>query len=390
MTTPVVAIEADPLLEGLDVYVVGGAVRDALLGLPYGDRDWVVVGSTPQAMLSRGFLPVGEDFPVFLHPTTQEEYALARTERKSGRGYRGFTFYAGAEVTLEEDLARRDLTINAMAQAPDGTLFDPYGGQQDLAKRRLRHVGEAFGEDPVRILRLARFAARFTDFSVASETLTLCRQMVQDGEVDHLVPERVWQELSRGLRSEVPSRMFDVLNECGALSIVMPGFVYDEKLGALIDEVRRVLVPNLPSLYALAMSETPDSDTLSKHLRTPTECQQWASLLPTVLERMRDVPALPPWDGQDLEAMYGLIERADGLRRPDRLLDLLTLACWLQGRSPQPWISALEAARGVDAGAVAANLRGARGPEIASAVRQARLAAVSELMTTVARGKAAQ
>src|SRR5690625_1034641 len=179
----------DDVTHGLKVYMVGGAVRDCLLGIGTGDRDWVVVGASPQQMLSRGFEPVGADFPVFLHPHSKEEYALARTERKSGRGYKGFTFYAGTDVTLEDDLARRDLTVNAMAQKPDGTLVDPFGGRNDLKARCLRHVGPAFVEDPVRVLRLARFAARFTDFTVAPETMALCRQMVQDGEVDHLVPE---------------------------------------------------------------------------------------------------------------------------------------------------------------------------------------------------------
>jgi tRNA nucleotidyltransferase (CCA-adding enzyme) len=206
----------------MQVFEVGGAVRDALLGLPVGDRDWVVVGATPQQMLDAGYQPVGRDFPVFLHPETQQEYALARTERKSGRGYHGFVFHAAPEVTLEQDLARRDLTVNAIARAPDGTLVDPYGGQRDLAARVLRHVSPAFAEDPVRLLRLARFAARFVDFTVAPETMALLRQLVEHGEVDALVAERVWQELSRGLMAERPSRMLAVLRECGALARLLP------------------------------------------------------------------------------------------------------------------------------------------------------------------------
>ncbi|MCX7960925.1 MAG: multifunctional CCA tRNA nucleotidyl transferase/2'3'-cyclic phosphodiesterase/2'nucleotidase/phosphatase, partial [Burkholderiales bacterium] len=182
----------------MKAYVVGGAVRDELLGLPVADRDWVVVGATPEQMTAAGFRPVGRDFPVFLHPVTGEEYALARTERKSGRGYRGFTVYCAPEVTLEEDLARRDLTINAMARDEDGRLIDPFGGARDIAAGVLRHVSEAFAEDPVRILRVARFAARY-GFRVADETMALMRRMVEAGEVDHLVPERVWQELARGL-----------------------------------------------------------------------------------------------------------------------------------------------------------------------------------------------
>ncbi|GHD71382.1 multifunctional CCA tRNA nucleotidyl transferase/2'3'-cyclic phosphodiesterase/2'nucleotidase/phosphatase [Vogesella fluminis] len=202
-------------------YIVGGAVRDRLLGLPVADRDWVVVGATPEMMQARGFRPVGKDFPVFLHPQTQEEYALARTERKSGRGYHGFVFHTSPEVTLEEDLIRRDLTINAIAEDEHGQLTDPYGGQADLQARLLRHVSPAFAEDPVRILRLARFAARF-DFAVAEETMQLMRDMVAVGEADALVAERVWQELAKGLMTARPSRMFTVLRDCGALARLLP------------------------------------------------------------------------------------------------------------------------------------------------------------------------
>ncbi|HSI56314.1 MAG TPA: multifunctional CCA addition/repair protein, partial [Ideonella sp.] len=203
-------------------YIVGGAVRDALLGRKVHDRDWVVVGATPEALIAAGYTPVGKDFPVFLHPHTHEEYALARTERKTAPGYHGFVFHTSPDVTLEADLARRDLTINAMAEDEHGGLIDPYGGQRDLEDRLLRHVGEAFAEDPVRILRLARFAARFPDFSVAPETEALMERMVEAGEVDALVPERVWQELARGLMEERPSRMFEVLRGCGALKRLLP------------------------------------------------------------------------------------------------------------------------------------------------------------------------
>jgi len=206
----------------MQIYRVGGAVRDRLLGLPVTDHDWVVVGATAEQMLAAGYTPVGRDFPVFLHPETKDEYALARTERKSGPGYRGFTVHADPSVTLEEDLARRDLTINAIAQADDGTLIDPYGGRSDLQAGVLRHVSAAFVEDPVRILRLARFAARWPRFRVAAETTALCRQMVADGEADALVAERAWQELSRGLMESQPSRMFEVLRDCGALERVLP------------------------------------------------------------------------------------------------------------------------------------------------------------------------
>src|SRR5256885_5337521 len=206
----------------MKAYIVGGAVRDALLGVPVNDRDWVVVGATPDDMLAAGYKPVGQDFPVFLHPQTHEEYALARTERKTAPGYHGFTFHADPSVTLEQDLERRDLTINAMAQDADGRVIDPFGGRDDLRDKVLRHVSPAFAEDPVRILRLARFAARFDDFAVAPQTLALMRDMVRAGEVDALVPERVWQELSRGLMERRPSRMFEVLRACGALARLLP------------------------------------------------------------------------------------------------------------------------------------------------------------------------
>jgi tRNA nucleotidyltransferase (CCA-adding enzyme) len=207
---------------GLQTYVVGGAVRDQLLGRPVNDRDWVVVGATVQQMLDAGFRPVGRDFPVFLHPQTNEEYALARTERKSAPGYHGFKVHADPSVTLEQDLSRRDLTINAMAMRQDGTLIDPHGGARDLHGRVLRHVSPAFAEDPVRILRVARFAARFADFRIAPQTLALMRAMVEAGEVHALVAERVWQELARGLMEATPSRMFELLRDCGALRVLLP------------------------------------------------------------------------------------------------------------------------------------------------------------------------
>src|SRR5690606_26550153 len=203
------AVSRSPDRGAMKIYRVGGAVRDALLGLPPGDTDWVVVGATPERMAELGFTPVGRDFPVFLHPETKEEYALARTERKTARGYQGFVFNCSPDVTLEEDLARRDLTINAIAQAEDGTLVDPFGGQRDLEARVLRHLRDAF-------------AARFPDFSVAPETMALMRRMVQSGEVDALVPERSWQEIARGLMTSKPSRMFSVLRECGALARILP------------------------------------------------------------------------------------------------------------------------------------------------------------------------
>ncbi len=208
----------------MKIYMVGGAVRDRLLGLPVTDRDWVVVGATPEQMVARGFVPVGRDFPVFLHPETHEEYALARTERKVAPGYAGFTFHAAPDVKLEQDLARRDLTINAMAMTPDGKIIDPYGGRRDLEQRILRHVSPAFVEDPVRILRVARLATRFSAqrFRIAPETMELMRKMVEAGEVDALVPERIWVELRRALGETAPARFFEVLRECGALRRIFP------------------------------------------------------------------------------------------------------------------------------------------------------------------------
>lgn len=206
----------------MQIYQVGGAVRDRLLGLPVKDRDYVVVGATPEQMLAAGYRAVGKDFPVFLHPDTQQEHALARTERKTGKGYKGFSVYAAPEVTLQEDLARRDFTMNAIAEADDGSLIDPFNGQLDIQKKLLRHVTDAFSEDPVRILRAARFLARFTEFTVAPETMLLMREMVAAGEVDALVAERVWQEIAKGLMEKQPSRMFEMLRECGALKVILP------------------------------------------------------------------------------------------------------------------------------------------------------------------------
>ena len=205
----------------MQTYLVGGAVRDSLLGLPVRDRDWVVVGADAETMLAQGFLPVGKDFPVFLHPDSREEYALARTERKTAKGYTGFAFHADKDVTLEQDLMRRDLTINAIAQSSDGLIIDPFGGEADLRRKILRHVSPAFAEDPVRILRTARFAARY-GFEVAEETMCLMRQMVEAGEADALVAERVWQELAKGLMEKQPRRMFEILRECGALKVLLP------------------------------------------------------------------------------------------------------------------------------------------------------------------------
>lgn len=351
---------------GLDVYIVGGAVRDRLLGQPAGDRDWVVVGSSPQEMADRGFIPVGGDFPVFLHPRTKEEYALARTERKSGRGYRGFVFHAGPEVTLEQDLQRRDLTVNAIAQRPDGTLVDPCNGQADLQARVLRHVGQAFVEDPVRILRLARFAARFSDFSVADETMELCRSMVAAGEVDALVPERVWREVSRGLMEARPSRMLRLLEKAGALERVAPAWHPLGNMPELVDRAAGRNLP-LPSRYAIACLHAKDAASLHARLRVPTECADFARLLPWVVEGV---------SARDAADVLTLIERCDGLRKPERFSALLEAATLCRDVDVAQWQSWLQTVREVDAGAVARAHAGNPG-NIREAVRQARLAALA-------------
>lgn len=354
----------DPAVQGLQAYVVGGAVRDELLGLPAGDRDWVVVGATPEEMSRRGFVPVGGDFPVFLHPRTKEEYALARTERKSGRGYQGFTFYTGADVTLEQDLLRRDLTVNAMARTADGQLVDPLNGSADLRDRVFRHVGQAFAEDPVRILRLARFAARFGDFSVADETMALCRRMVQAGEADALVAERVWKEVARGLMAGKPSRMLEVLARSGALPRVMPELAEVEQAGADVDRAADAGL-ELPGRYALLCRLSPEREALARRLRVPTECADQAKLLPEMLG------GLPNADQP--EGRLAVLERCDALRKPDRFMALLRAAAVVEPTVDiAAWRGWTDAVRGVDAGAIAKACAGDPA-RIKPALREARL-----------------
>ena len=296
-----------------------------------------MVGATPEDMARRGFMPVGGDFPVFLHPRTKEEYALARTERKSGHGYKGFTFHTGVDVTLEDDLRRRDLTVNAIARKPDGELVDPLGGQADLRARVFRHVGEAFEEDPVRILRLGRFAARFADFSIAPETLALCRRMVEAGEADALVAERVWKELSRGLMTAKPSRMLDVLHQSGALARVMPELREPAAVGADVDRAATLGLP-LASRYALMCRLTPEREALGRRLRVPTECNDCARLLPEMLSGLEAV------DRQDgANAQLALIERADALRKPERFMDLIQAAAVLRTVDDAAWQARVDA-----------------------------------------------
>ncbi len=398
----------------MKTYVVGGAVRDLLLGLPVQDRDHVVVGATPEEMAARGFRPVGQDFPVFLHPQTHEEYALARTERKSGHGYKGFTVYAAPEVTLEEDLRRRDLTINAMAQDEDGRIIDPYGGQADLKAGIFRHVSEAFAEDPVRILRVARFAARFPDFAVAAETLALMRDIVEAGEADALVPERVWQELSRGLMERQPSRMFLVLRECGALAKLFPeidrlfgvpqppehhpeidtgahvmlvvdwaarqSYSLAVRFAALTHDLGKGATP--PELWPRHVGHEAKSAelvrALSERSRVPADCRDLAVAVAREHGIVHRALELRP--GTVVE----LLERVDAFRRPQRFEEFLQACeCDFRGRpgyESRPFPAAghlrqaLQAALGIDAGAVAKRAEPAR---IREAVFQARAEAVA-------------
>ena len=359
--------QQDPAIEGLQVYVVGGAVRDELLNQPAGDQDWVVVGATPQQMEARGFIPVGGDFPVFLHPRTKEEYALARTERKSGRGYKGFTFYTGTDVTLEDDLQRRDLTINAIARRADGGLVDPCGGVRDLEDKILRHVGQAFSEDPVRLLRLARFAARFPEFSVAAETMRLACELVESGEVDELVPERVWQEVSKGLMAGRPGRMFEVLAETGALPRVMPGLVYNADIGENLAVAAKRDLP-LASRYALLCRLTEAADALSRHIRAPSECGSYAVLLREILAGL---------DAEDAESALVLMERCDVMRKPERFSALLQAAVCVRDFDLAAWEGRVQAVRAVDAGAIAQACEDRS--RIPQAVRAARLEALRRI-----------
>ncbi len=417
----------------MQIYRVGGSVRDELLGLPVKDRDWVVVGATPEQMSTLGYLPVGKDFPVFLHPQTREEYALARTERKTARGYKGFAIHTSPEVTLEEDLARRDLTINSIAvydhsalgtgqNKQENDLVDPYGGQRDLQARVLRHVTDAFREDPVRILRVARFAARFSDFRVAPETLQLMREMVQHGEADHLVAERVWQELARGLMEATPSRLFDVLIECGALKVLLPELDrlwgvpqradYHPEIDTgvhlmmVLDMSARLRAP-LPVRFAclchdLGKGTTP-AETLPRHIgheqrsvallralcerwRVPRECKELAEVVAREhgnIHRSGDFGAA---------AVLRLLERCDALRRPERFDEvLLACECDARGRlgldeAPYPQAGRLRAARdaalAVDTAPLAADAarQGLKGPQVAGVIAQGREAAIAQVL----------
>lgn len=402
----------------MQTYLVGGAVRDRLLGLPVTDRDWVVVGATPQALLDAGYLPVGRDFPVFLHPATKDEVALARTERKTAPGYHGFAFHAAPDVTLEQDLSRRDLTINAMAEDEAGRLIDPFGGARDLREKRLRHVSPAFAEDPVRILRLARFAARFADFAVARETIELARRMVESGDVDALVAERVWQELSRGLMEERPSRLFGVLRDCGALAKLLPEV--DRLWGVpqradyhpevdtgvhlmlVLDTAARLDAP-LTVRFAclchdLGKGTTPPDEwprhvgheqrsvrlthELCERWRVPAACRELAVVV------AREHGNIHRSDEFGAGALVRLLERCDAFRKPARFGEIL-LACECDARGrlgfehaayPQRarLLDAQRVAQAVDTESIAAAAaqRGLAGPQIGAEIHRARVAAI--------------
>lgn len=361
----------------MKVFAVGGSVRDELLGLPVTDRDWVVVGATPEEMERRGFRAVGSDFPVFLHPETHEEYALARTERKTAPGYRGFAFHASPDVSLEDDLNRRDLTINAMARGEDGVLVDPHGGAGDLERGVLRHVSEAFAEDPVRILRVARFAARF-GFEVAAETMELMRRMVRSGEADHLVPERVWQELARGLQEPRPARMVEVLRESGALARILP------EIDALAGESARPLADRLEAATAHSLAvrfacltlglASDEVVRLCERINAPGECRDLAILA------ARERAAVEGAGALGAEALLGLLERTDAFRRPERLERLMDACdCDLRSRGLSRRVNrgrlrtAREAALEVDA----ASLARAHPAGVSAAIHAARAARIA-------------
>jgi tRNA nucleotidyltransferase (CCA-adding enzyme) len=405
----------------MEIYLVGGAVRDKLLGLPVQDRDYVVVGATPDDMVAQGFKPVGADFPVFLHPETKAEYALARTERKSGHGYKGFKVYAAPDVTLEDDLRRRDLTINAMAEDKRGNLIDPFKGAEDLRNGVLRHVSPAFTEDPVRILRVARFAARYArwGFHVAHRTNQLMRQMVDSGEVDHLVAERVWAELERALGEEKPSRFFAVLRGCGALARLFPeidalfGVPQPERHHPEVDTGVHVMLvldaaarlsPDSRVRFAALMHDlgkgsTPKAEwpqhigheergvelvkNFCQRFRAPNEYRDLALITARYHAHCHKVAELRAATTVDtLEAM-------DAFRRPERV-DMFVTACEADfrgrtGAEDKPYPQAelfrrlFQAARVVDTAAIAG--AGTKGPEIGARIREARIAAARQVLS---------
>ncbi|MBL8524932.1 MAG: multifunctional CCA addition/repair protein [Betaproteobacteria bacterium] len=399
----------------MKIHAVGGSVRDQLLGLAVQDHDYVVVGATPEEMIAAGYKPVGADFPVFLHPVRHDEYALARTERKTAPGYKGFVFHTSPDVTIEQDLGRRDLTINAIARAEDGTLIDPFDGVGDLKKGILRHVGDAFVEDPVRILRVARFAARFAarGFFVADETVALMRRMVDNGEVDHLVPERVWQELSRGLMEASPSRMFEVLRQCGALARILPevdrlwGVPQSANSHPEIDTGVHVMMVvdyaafrrfSLPIRFAALVHDLGKGITAEKYLpRHPGHEEKSVELCDAMCARIK-VPAecrdlgriAARWHGEahnalklDASKLLALLDGTDALRRPARFHDFVeSCACDHHGRlgfadAPYPQRdylhAALHALQQLDFASTAAKAQQSGVADIGAAIQSAKL-----------------
>ena len=346
----------------MKAFVVGGAVRDELLGLPVKDRDHVVVGATPEEMVAQGFKPVGRDFPVFLHPQTREEYALARTERKSGRGYKGFTVHAAPDVTLEDDLKRRDLTINAMARDEARNLIDPFDGRKDLEKKLLRHVSPAFAEDPVRILRVARFAARF-GWRVAEETMDLMRGMVASGEANYLVPERVWQEFAKGLGEKHPEQMLQVLEACSLRKKLLPE----------LKSVPKRFSGSLPVRFALLAWPLAEADVeaLCERLRASNEVRELALLASRNRQALRQLSSADP------QVLLELLKRADAFRRPERFDELLEVAKLAEDIDASRLTHALKAATAVDAGAIA---KSAPPAEIAKRIDEARVRAIAHAL----------
>ena len=371
----------------MKIYAVGGAIRDTLMGLPVHDIDYVVVGSSVEEMISKGYRPVGKDFPVFLHPETQAEYALARTERKTGKGYKGFHFYADPSVTLEQDLERRDLTINAMAQevGADGKQFgpiiDPYNGQEDLAAKVFRHVSDAFAEDPLRLLRIARFAARFPEFSVADETLVALKAIVQSGELSALSAERIWQELARGLIATKPMHLFQVLLNTGAAAAVLPS-----QLTANLSEepFREELIAHfsvagntLEERCAITLMHLPASEirTWAECVRMPIEARDFCEIF-SDLGVLVNKHLISPYQAAEILAWFN---RADLWRKPDRTRAILNLAEKL-GLPVLPLMSAMRNAQAINTAEIIAGVAAedrSNGGRIGRAFESARLAAIT-------------
>lgn len=368
----------------MKIFVVGGAVRDRLLGLPVKDVDYVVVGSTPEQMIKKGFRPVGQDFPVFLHPITQAEYALARTERKTAPGYKGFIFHADTAVTLEQDLARRDLTINAMAQEINaseelcGPIIDPYGGQKDLREKVFRHIGPAFVEDPLRVLRVARFAARFPNFSIAPETLDLLKNISASGELRALVKERVWQELVKGLEAKQPSKMFDALFACGADYEIFHEAIDAHYPKKFLDYVDIAAHQNmrLPQRYAALLHGLSSGviDSLSHRLSATVECKDYALLTHQLVDGLTRYETL-----SNAESLLAVLDRVDVWRKPERFFELLAVAK-IANYQTAPLEKAYEFAKGVDVATIAQSVGGksGAGDAIRLAVQQARVQAIKK------------